>query len=69
MWRSLEKRCRAEYRLPPHSRRCRRDERIGTPRQPFWIAVASGIPRETAADAGFKVNITIAPADRLAQRA
>jgi|GEM_PF-5115314 len=121
-WRSREKRCRAEYRLPPHSKTlppgrrasgrrashfgvrwqavfratplsggsereksCRRDgglrdaapailecggkrysarhrsqevrrgknaaagtEGFGTPRQPFWSAVASGIPRDTA---------------------
>jgi|GEM_PF-2494878 len=68
-WRSREKRCRAEYRLPPHSktlppgrsasrhrsREVRRGTRTAagaegfvTPCQPFWSAVASGIPRDTA---------------------
>ncbi len=46
-WRSREKRCRAEYRLPPQDAAAG-TESFGTPRQPFWSAVASGIPRDTA---------------------
>jgi hypothetical protein len=46
---SVGKRCRAEYRLPPHSKDAAAGtEGFGTPRQPFWSAVASGIPRDTA---------------------
>ena len=46
--RTSSKRCRAEYRLPPHQDAVAGTEGFGTPRQPFWSAVASGIPRDTA---------------------
>ena len=46
-WRNREKRCRAEYRLPPQDAAAG-TEGFGTPRQPFLSAVASGIPRDTA---------------------